>query len=327
MDVDRDEGMKSARHAKRRRVAVFQADGPMPNLALAKIAAYYRARGDHVVCDVRGDLVFASMIFDWTIPPPVQKDAVWGGTGYDLTTQLPPEIEACYPDFSLWGYDGAIGFTTRGCIRRCPFCIVPKKEGSIRVVADLDDIWHGEPTLVLLDANLTALPDHFASLLERLIAERVGVDFSQGFDARLVTLEQMRLLKRVRKIKPIHFALDDPASAPIVPRVADLCAAAGIHPSRVMFYVLIGFTTTPLQDVQRIELLRSYGFTPYVMRYRTGDVQPYSPIVAAYRKAIARWARPTLRHVSWWTYDAASTGDGQWNTARDWPTLMRELES
>ena len=37
-----------------------------------------------------------------------------GGTGWDYTTNLPDEIEACSPDYSIYDYPHSIGFTMRG---------------------------------------------------------------------------------------------------------------------------------------------------------------------------------------------------------------------
>lgn len=48
-----------------------------------------------------------------------------GGTGWDLKKRLPPEIENMKPDDTLYGIDYGMGFTSRGCIRNCKFCVVP----------------------------------------------------------------------------------------------------------------------------------------------------------------------------------------------------------
>lgn len=54
-----------------------------------------------------------------------------GGTGYKDYGSLPREIEATLPDYSIYPQvKHAIGFLTRGCIRNCPWCIVPRKEGG-----------------------------------------------------------------------------------------------------------------------------------------------------------------------------------------------------
>ena len=106
------------------KVAVIQVDGKWPNLALMKIATWHRDRGDEVVFfDLSGeklDRVYASKIFT-------------GGSGYDLKARFSPNIELVTPDYSLFKMTKGekIGFTSRGCIRHCDFCIVAEKEGGI----------------------------------------------------------------------------------------------------------------------------------------------------------------------------------------------------
>ena len=103
-----------------------------PNYALMKLSAYHKAQGDHVewwIPMVKYDRVYSSKIFtfspeDLMLPP----DTIKGGTGYGILDELPPEVDAMFPDYSLYpDCDHAIGFLTRGCIRKCPWCIVPKK--------------------------------------------------------------------------------------------------------------------------------------------------------------------------------------------------------
>ncbi|MGB9887870.1 MAG: radical SAM protein, partial [Moorellales bacterium] len=190
------------------RIALAQVDGKWPNLALMCIAAYHRRLGHEVewfnpLFAREYDAIYASKIFNFTpdnlyLPP----DAVRGGTGYDLHSALPPEVEACFPDYSLYDLDYAIGFTTRGCPRRCPFCVVPRKEGTLRVVGDLYSFWKPETGFTkvrLLDNNLTAAPwEHFRLVIEQLASNRLLVDISQGLDARLMTDDHARLLAKVR---------------------------------------------------------------------------------------------------------------------------------
>ena len=107
-----------------------------PNLALMKISAYHKARGDQVewaIPMLKYDIVYQSKVFDFSPDENtcIQcEQLIKGGTGYDLDNKLPPEIENIYPDYSLYNIKNtAYGFLTRGCPRNCPFCIVGKEEG------------------------------------------------------------------------------------------------------------------------------------------------------------------------------------------------------
>jgi radical SAM superfamily enzyme YgiQ (UPF0313 family) len=130
------------------RIGLCQVDGKWPNLALMRLSTWHKKQGDTVERFMplsEYDRVYASKIFDLTPDSEyLPGDALRGGTGYDLTAQLLPEVEACRPDYSLYPeWTAAIGFTTRGCVRACPFCVVPRKEGHIRVVGDLYSFWGG----------------------------------------------------------------------------------------------------------------------------------------------------------------------------------------
>ena len=122
-------------------VLLIDADSTIPNLALMKISAYHKSRGDNVGFNViNPDKVYCSIIFKknrhiadglrYFYP---DADIDIGGSGYDLKKVLPDEIECMTPDYSLYPDNQSYyGFTTRGCIRHCPFCIVHDKEGRFR---------------------------------------------------------------------------------------------------------------------------------------------------------------------------------------------------
>ena len=74
---------------------------------------------------------------------PYNCEVIKGGTGYDLHSQLPTEIDSMQPDYSIYpsidkktGY----GFLTRGCPNKCKWCVVPTKEGNIHPYMDVDEI-------------------------------------------------------------------------------------------------------------------------------------------------------------------------------------------
>lgn len=285
---------------------MVRVDGKHPNLALMKLSAYHKAQGDSVSLFTpileQPDLVYGSKVFtstpDYGYYPsgiPVLK----GGTGYNLTVTLPEEVESCYPDYDLFGCDYAMGFTTRGCIRRCSFCVVPEKEGRIRAVGDLYSFWRDQEQVMLLDNNLTALPEHFERVCLQLIEEGVMVDFSQGLDIRLITAEMARLLSRVRLWKQIHFAFDHVAHEDAVRRGIDILAANGVAKHKLMLYVLIGYDSTHEQDLYRVEMLRGLGVDPFVMPYNRND---------PYQRAFARWVnhKAIWRTVAWDDYHYAT---------------------
>ena len=201
------------------KIGLIDVDGHnYPNLALMKISAYHKANGDIVEWwwgFGQYDRVYMSKVFDDTysqdIPEPLNADEiVKGGTGYGLDNVLPPEVEHMCPDYSLYPEvtrDTAYGFLTRGCPNACPFCIVSEKEGRVsRKAADLSEWWSGQKNIVLMDPNILACREHM-DLLGQLADSGAWVDINQGLDARLLTMENIEAIKRIR-IKEIHFAWD-----------------------------------------------------------------------------------------------------------------------
>lgn len=263
------------------KIGIIDVDGHnFPNLALMKISAWHKAKGDDVEWwwgfgDY--DIVYMSRVFDDTysidIPEPFNaRQIVKGGTGYGLDNVLPDEIEHSYPDYSLYPQftkDTAYGFLTRGCPRGCPFCIVKDKEGlSSRKVADLSEWWNGQKNIVLCDPNILAYRDHM-DLLGQLIDSHAYVDMNQGVDARLLTEQNIDSLNRIR-IKNIHFAWDLMDQSEKVLKGLMLWKERGRktrHGSHGSVYILTNFNTTMEENLYRVTKCRELGYDPFVMVY------------------------------------------------------------
>ena len=243
-----------------RKIGLIQLDGKWPNLALMKLSTWHKKRGDNVtLIDLSShefDRVYASKVFV-------------GGSGYDLKSELPEEIELQVPDYELFKTDFSIGFTSRGCIRDCGFCIVQEKEGWIRE-APFD--WIESPKILLLDNNFLASPK-WKEKLEFFIRQKLKVCFSQGLDIRLINEENARLLARVKyydnhfRRRRLYFAFDFPELESIVKKGIKILNDAGIPSKHLMFYVLVGYNTTFQEDYHRFEVLNQLGCLPFVMIY------------------------------------------------------------
>lgn len=282
-------------------VGLIDVDGHhFPNLALMKLSAWHKARGDSVEWWWgwgQYDRVYMSKVFDATyspdIPAPLNAaEIIKGGTGYSLDNRLPEEVEHIYPDYGLYPAltaDTAYGFLSRGCPRACPFCIVAEKEGRRSAkVADLSEWWRGQRSIKLLDPNILACPEH-VELLGQLAASGAWVDITQGLDARFLTLGNIAAINAV-KIKEIHFAWDHMRETAAVVRGLELYAAHAArrpHGSYAIVYVLTNFDTTLKDDLRRIYALRDMGYDPYVMIYD----KPNAPQEVRY---LQRWCNNRL---------------------------------
>jgi len=212
-----------------------------PNIALGKIARYHRQQGDTVewatpLPFTRYDIVYVSKIFNFTPDANYPWNAgkvVKGGTGYDITSRLPDEVDRLQPDYSIYPSvpgDTAYGFLTRGCPNRCPWCVVPRKEGKIRPYMDVDEIAiEGRHKLVLMDNNILAAGDYAKFQLQKIIDRRYRVDFNQALDARLVTDDFARLLAQVRWLdhNRIRFGCDTRKQIDDCDRAMDMISKYG----------------------------------------------------------------------------------------------------
>ena len=261
------------------KVGLIDVDGHnFPNLALMKISAWHKAKGDTVEWCLpldRYDIVYQSKVFDEIYSPdidwtPMADKIVKGGTGYGLDNTLPDEIEHIYPDYSIYPEltkNTAYGFLTRGCPRGCKFCIVASKEGRRSYkVADLSEFWMGQKNVSLLDPNILACKDH-PDLLQQLIDSKACVDFNQGLDIRLTNDLNIYLLNRI-KVKEIHFAWDN-AEDDLKPYFEQYKAFAKHKPHGQYgtVYCLTNFGSTMEENLYRIYTIRDLGYDPYVMVY------------------------------------------------------------
>lgn len=201
-------------------IGLIDVDGHnFPNLALMKISAYHKARGDKVdwAKPLFGDYdrVYKSKVFRFTpdIAYQFSCETIQGGTGYDIHSNLPKEIDHTQPDYSIYPFidnKTAYGFLTRGCPNKCKWCVVPRKEGDIKPYMDVEEIAiNGRTNLILMDNNILAC-DYGLSQIEKIIRNAYRVDFNQALDARLVTDEIANLLARVKWIDVIRFGCDTP---------------------------------------------------------------------------------------------------------------------
>jgi hypothetical protein len=251
------------------KVLVIDIDSTIQNLALKQVEKYHLDRGDSVEWQMAIDIdnvdyAYVSCIFpENRYKCEIFKDkALIGGTGWDIHSKLPPEIESVKPRIN-WG------FTTRGCIRKCYFCFVPEKEGYIHAVGDIYDIWDGKSKeLFLMDNNILAMPEHFVKIAEQLKKENLQVDFNQGLDHRLLDKDLWLILKSLKHINEIRFAYDDIKYEKSVIKALDLMKDNGLKDWQTRWYVYVGESDTLETVMPRLELLKSYNQHAYLMRDR-----------------------------------------------------------
>lgn len=259
-----------------------------PNLPLMKLSAFHKSQGDFVEWynpfNEVYDRVYISRVFTASsdfLEVVNAREVIRGGSGFAITVvdgrevygddiPLSYEVEHQYPDYGLYGItDTAYGFLSRGCPRGCSFCIVGQKEGRASVkVADLSEFWSGQRNLVLCDPNILACRE-WESLLIQVADSKACVDFNQGLDARLLRKENIDLLNSCR-LRNIHFAWDRFQDKDLILSKLELYAEYGnikAHRHNIIVYTIVNYDTSFEQDLERVYLLRSLGYWPYIMVY------------------------------------------------------------
>lgn len=277
------------------KIGLIDVDGHnFPNLALMRISAYHKAKGDEVewwwTDFIHYDIVYMSKIFsdDYTqdIPEPLNADRVIkGGTGYAIRLvdgkevfdkekhrDLPPEIEKCFPDYSIYPqFDFAVSMTSRGCPRGCAFCHVAAKEGRCSVkVGNVSDFWNGQKEIKVLDPNITACKDK-RELMAQYRETGAILDFTQGLDIRLLNDADIDDINHMR-LRTIHFAWDNPKED-LKPKFENFAKRFRRNSNIGMVYCLTNFNSTMEENLYRIYTLRDLGYDPYVMIYD----KPHAP--------------------------------------------------
>jgi len=261
------------------KIGLFDIDSKYHNLALMKLSAHHKQKGDKVefynpLWGYTYNIIYCSKIFrkNHKNDGYIRKRMICGGSGFEYLTLLPKYIEHIKPDYDLYNLKYSLGFTTRGCIRNCKFCIVPEKEGKIREHAEVEEFLNPKSNIVvLLDNNFLALPSHIKKL-QKYIDKGWRMDFNQGLDAWLINKENAKLLAKIKYKEMIRFAWDNIKDETEIIKGLEFIIKAGIRPRNITVYVLIGFDTTFEEDLYRIQRLRDIkderGFIKaYVMNY------------------------------------------------------------
>jgi len=230
----------------------------------------------------KADAVHVSVTFTWDIPLARRLASSWGRF-YDRVKTGGPALGDAGGEFTpgLYMKPGYL-MTSRGCPQKCKSCLVPKREGRIRVllIKDGHDV---------CDNNLLACPrGHIEAVLEMMNGQRARARFTGGLEARHVSPWFARALADMR-LDIAYTAYDRPSSKPHVEAALRLLREAGgwcdgTARRRLACYVLVAHDGDTISEaVKRLEWVVSLGVQPFPMFYQ--------PDQATRREEPADWTR------------------------------------
>ena len=275
-------------------IGLYNLEPKINNPAMMQVSQYYKDRGDkvweyHPLFNY--DKIYAFSLFDFTDKQFVTDEMITGGTGFDITSKLPPEIEASDLDYSLFPKcDYSIIWFSRGCFRKCPFCVVHDKEGDIHPVKPKNLNPNGK-FIKVMDNNFFANPE-WRSAVSQLQEWNQPVDF-QGFDIRIFDEEQGEAINSLKHHHQFKFAWDNPKQN-LDDKIELLLDY--VKPSKLMCYVLIGFWSTEEGDLHRVmHLWDEYKIDAFAMPFDKHE---------RHQKDFARWCNNKLifKTRSWEEY-------------------------
>lgn len=286
-----------------------------PNLVCMKLSAWHKKKGDKVFLLTQYyhlneyDRVYIAKVFtDTPVPDEVLKmsNVIYGGTGffYDKAVPLMFEIEQIKPDYHLYDdyvkqklskgqsrdkykyyLDYSIGFATRGCFRKCPFCVNRNSEYVTLHSNIVDWVDKDRKKICLLDDNVLGAKQ-WQWVLEKLIKIGKPFQFKQGLDERLLTHEKLECLRNCKLDGDLIFAFDNLADKNIITSKLELLRIFFPTKKNIKFYVLCGFDRNGKYDkefwindihsvFERIKILANYGCKPYIMRFAKYKESPF----------------------------------------------------
>lgn len=193
-------------------------------------------------------------------------------------------IEDLVPDYSIldqieYTYpvrDAYFAYCSRGCIRKCHFCGVPKLEGGLRdtesltdLVREIDRLYGPRKDLILMDNNVVAsarFKDIIAEIRDlgfvpgaklkrdgaRTAVQR-RVDFNQGVDARILCKDPMYLRELATIcLKPLRIAFDHLGVKKPYEQAVRYAAEFGL--TELSNYMLYNFHDNPADLFERMRL-------------------------------------------------------------------------
>ncbi|MBU2537258.1 MAG: hypothetical protein KKH22_02385 [Proteobacteria bacterium] len=224
-----------------------------------------------------------SVVFTWDLPLAKRLKTAWGAHYQDVQIGGPAVGDPGGVFVPGRFIKDGVTITSRGCVRSCPWCFVPKREGKIRELEI-------HPGWIVQDNNLLACSrKHIEQVFEMLRQQKKGAVFSGGLDTRLLKEWHRELIDTI-KLHELWFACDTENMIDQLTRTAKIMD--GIPNKKRRCYTMIGFDGETLcQAESRLEKVFELGFFPFCQLYQGEERKEYSK---PWRDLQRKWARPAI---------------------------------
>lgn len=245
--------------------------------------------GDPPLFRPEADEVHVSCAFTWDIPEARRLAAAWGH--YYPTVRIGGPALDSHPNGFVPGMyvRQGVTFTSRGCNNRCPWCLVPRREGQLREYETFSAGW------IINDNNfLQCSREHRLRVYAMLERQKRGAVFAGGIDARLVDDEVAAEFRSIR-IRELFLAADTAGSLRALDQAVNRLHYLGRQKLRC--YVLCGFGGETIEQAeQRLEACWQIGVLPFAQLYQpaTGWIEYDKEWRALQRK----WSRPAAMYAA-----------------------------
>jgi hypothetical protein len=279
-----------------------------PPLGLLKLSAYQKKLGNTTELvwgtgqpvKAEPDIIYVTSLFSWAWEPVWEairyyslkfpNAELWlGGLYASLMPEhaalsgikpdhifrgIHPQAEFELPDYDLvpqWNEKEAasIIFSSRGCIRSCVFCGVPKIEGKLCLERNniKEQIWPRHKRLIFFDNNLLASKNR-ENVFSQIKETGLPVDFNQGLDARLITDKVAKQISELKIDRFVRIAYDTSEVGQAVKKAIELLKSNGVDGRNILVYLLYNFIDTPQDFFERVKNVLKLGAVAYPMRFQ-----------------------------------------------------------
>lgn len=236
--------------------------------------------GDPPLFRPKADKVHVFCCFTWDKTEAERLADSWGRF-YDVEIGGPAYKTPAQEFTSRMYLKDGVTITSRGCIRKCPWCVVPEIEGEIRELSVV-------PGNIIQDNNLLACSENHITKVFKMLQGQRRISFPGGLDARLLKSWHVSWLKELgSRIYEMWFAADANYWKALE-RTSNLLRDFNRKKKRC--YILIGYRGESMESaVSRLQRVWDLGFLPFAQFYRGLGEQRKTE---GWRKLQRLWTRP-----------------------------------